>query len=273
MPSALRNPPFLRAIPPDTAPIARTDYLSYWLAETDDAPTARLWRLFQTDRFADLWYGAREAGERLRARTLSTLSLSRRIPGGAHPDPREPAAFSANAILAGAARTLGLSIWQIPEHIAAVADANAPLRTPQWAWLMTYPEQRPPDIATRAASATSATSDSQRQQFSIACILGFACKERARLTDPDAPAGIILLPQDPAVVSILHQFAIGLLSLPRDCPDESPCACNNIRERFNAPPPDHQQPTDALSLANIQQHIQQQQEQQDMRRITTGPLG
>lgn len=250
----------IRPAAPSTSPIPQPDYLSRWLADTDDAtsPAARLWRLFQTPRFADLWYAAREAGEHLRAAALSALSLNRLRPGGAHPDPREPAAFSANAILAQAARCIGLSIWQMPEPLAAIADeldtekaATVPRRpTHQLAWLMTYPstpESRPPNLATRGVPS----SELHHQRFALACMLGFACKEHARLADPDAPAGIILLPHDPPVVSILHQFAIALLGLPRDCPDEYSCACNAVRERFNAAPPDHEQPTDALSLEDL----------------------
>jgi len=263
-----RNPanilPIHRSLPPpDTSPIPgqqTTDYLASWLDQADSPAfaTDRLWRLLHTDRlpaFADLWYSARDAGEHLRRLALSALSLSRPHPGGAHPDPREPAAFSHNAILASAARTLGLKIWQIPDSNGTRGEHGGHGRPSEpIAWLITYPQlpqPRPPDIATRAA----VTSDAPAQRFEIACLLGFVCKERPRLADHDAPAAVLFLPQDPAIVTVLHQFAIGLLGLPRDCPIAWTCACNAIRERFNAPPPDHEQPTDALSLADIRRLI------------------
>lgn len=69
-----------------------------------------LWQLYETRNFADLWYGARSAGERLRALTLERLYRNRPYPGGPHPDPREPAVFSSQAILSVAAFLVGLRI-------------------------------------------------------------------------------------------------------------------------------------------------------------------
>lgn len=111
---------------------------------------------------------------------------------------------------------------------------------------MTYPDRRAPDVA------TPVTPLHRLQEFAIAVALGYLTKEWRRLTDPDAPAGLTFLPiYDPGVRTILHQFAIALLGLPRDCPDTWTCACNSLRARYNALPPDHPQTTDALSLAAL----------------------
>jgi hypothetical protein len=54
--------------------------------------------------FAEEWYHMRELGEYDRAQVLSALYTRRPHPGGSHPDPRVPAAFSHRAILAAVAR-------------------------------------------------------------------------------------------------------------------------------------------------------------------------
>jgi hypothetical protein len=278
----------------------KTDILAIWMAESDDEANgdygARLWRLFQTHRFASLWYGAREAGEKLRAWALADLYGSRSLPGGAHPDPREPAAFSNRAVLSKAAELLSARIWLIPEAPDVpdipIQGAQAQphnqqpphYQSPQLAWLMTYPDRRPPDIATRA------TTQHTLQEFAIACTLGYLTRGRERLMDPDAPTGMTVIPHDPGVITILHQFAIALLALPRDCPADWTCDCNSIRARYNAAPPDHDQPTDMLSLSSlselrraIQEGQQRQNNQQQKKhtgrthppksdRITSGPL-
>lgn len=59
----------------------------------------------------------------------------------------------------------------------------------------------------------------------------------------------------------MHQFAIALLGLEPTCPPEWGCACNIIRERFTAPPADHQQPTMTLSMNDLRAAAQQQQQQ------------
>lgn len=89
-------------------------------------------------------------------------------------------------------------------------------------------------------------------EFEIACLLGYWHHEYARLSDPDAPGGMILLPRDPGVMALLHQYAIALLCVPqKECPSTWTCHCNGIRKRFNDPPPDHEQPTDVFSLSDL----------------------
>ncbi len=45
----------------------------------------------------------------------------------------------------------------------------------------------------------------------------------------------------------LHQFAIALLCLARDCPPAWTCPCNALRRRYNRPPADGAASTDALA--------------------------
>lgn len=87
--------------------------LARWLAEVGQS-RAGLMGLYETPAFAELWYGARAAGERLRAETLERLYRNRPYPGGPHPDPREPAVFSSQAIITDAALSAGLAINPIP---------------------------------------------------------------------------------------------------------------------------------------------------------------
>ena len=128
--------------------------------------------------------------------------------------------------------------------------------------------------ASDTVSLLAAVEELAEQLHAIACVLGFACRERHSLLDPDAPSGPILLPTDPAVVSVLHQFAIDLLALPRDCPDELGCACNDIRARFNMAPPDHEQPTDALSLQDLRKMVERKSRAADPygKKVASGPL-
>ncbi|WIG60514.1 MAG: hypothetical protein OJF49_003262 [Ktedonobacterales bacterium] len=242
------------ATPPATPPAHLT--LAHWLLEAQrDSSPDRLWQLFLAPTFARLWYGARESGEMLRAWALEWLHAHQRRPGGPHPDPREPAAFSPRAILNTAAGQLGIRIWQAPaSHVPPVEATTRWGRQDVLAWLITHPNATPPDLAVRYATADR----DPDLHFAIACLLGFVCKERARLTDPDAPAGVLIPPRDPAITTILHQFAIGLLCLPRDCPPTWSCPCNQIRARFNYPPPTHDQPTDTLDVAAIRTHLRSQ---------------
>ncbi len=97
----------------------------------------------------------------------------------------------------------------------------------------------------------------RQQEFDVACLLGYITKEYRRLADADAPAGIILLPVDPGVTALLHQFAISLLALPEACPSDWICPYNRIRDDFNAPPPDHERPTAAFSLSDVRAYAAQ----------------
>jgi hypothetical protein len=127
------------------------------------------------------------------------------------------------------------------------------------AWIMNFPPspyphnpRRTPEIALRSLSAAY-----QRDtEMEIACLLGFWRHEHQRLIDPDAPGGMIVLPREPGVVSLLHQYAIALLLLPRDCPPSSACRCNQIRARFNAPPPGHENPTGVFTVEDLEREAQ-----------------
>lgn len=111
--------------------------------------------------------------------------------------------------------------------------------------------QRQPEIVIRTLHSNQVL-----LEFEIACLLGYWHHEHQRLSDPDAPEGTITLPRDPGVMALLHQYAIALLCLPEDCPTDWPCHCNEIRSRFNAPPPDHERPTATYELADIEQATQ-----------------
>lgn len=238
--------------------------LARWLREARLDPTPeRLWQLLQTRNYADLWYGAREAGELIRAQALRALYTSRNGPHGTHPDPREPAAFSSSAVLGAAARAMGLHVWAVPPELAAHADKLAsPAQRPLRAWLVTYAERRAPDIAVRLPERDSAAEDARALHFQMACCLAYFAKEGERLTDPDAPAGITIPPADSLMLPLLHQFAKALLCLEDECPPGSGCPCNELRRRYNAPPADHPQPTDALDASALREEVQRRLHQQ-----------
>ena len=124
------------------------------------------------------------------------------------------------------------------------AEAMAPGQRPASQQQQRRP--RPPMIVVRSMHA-----DQRQMEFAIACLLGYWHHEHDRLVDPDSPGGTILLPRDPGVITLLHQYAIALLCLARDCPVEWKCHCNAIRARFNAPPPDHELPTGQFTLAEL----------------------
>lgn len=260
-----------RRLRPITAPRVTVtdndDVLARWLAETDRARAAPngqgIWQIYSSPTYAELWYAAREAGERVRAKALATLYANWREPGGLHPDPREPAAFSEHAILKAAATGMGLEIWQRP--VTAPLDSSAssdrcdrsdrsnasePLVS-----LITYPEpmnpaerRRPPTLALHQAAAVVPAA---QLYFEMACMLAYVSKEHSRLLDPDAPPGVSMLPNNQGAIALMHQFAIALLCLDPWCPEDWTCHCNLIRQRFNRPPAEHQQPTDTLNLADL----------------------
>lgn len=92
----------------------------------------------------------------------------------------------------------------------------------------------------------------RKTEYEIACLMGYWSHEYKRLMDPDAPSGTILLPHDPGVIALLPQYAIALLCLAKACPPTWDCHCNAIRERFNAPPPDHDRPTGTFTEADLE---------------------
>lgn len=279
----------IRSIRPLSAPRMSVqptiDPLPHWLAEVDRAgqdPTGqRIWDVYQSQEFAALWYAARDNGERFRAQALRHLFATQPQPGGRYPDPRNPAPFSQVAILTDVAAQLQLTIRRRTNTPPPVSPAailhpdlrhldfassedglpRGPLNTGQpagepQAWLATYPPESgtlPMIVLYVPAPVTPQDSI----HFELACMLGYVAKDYARLLGPDAPYGITLKPSSPSATAILHQFAIALLFLQQDCPPEWDCQCNEIRARFNAPPPSHPQATDTLSatdLANAAEH-------------------
>lgn len=261
--------------------------LARWLANTERVQRAEaerqawaVWRIYDSPAYAAMWYDARDAGERVRARMLTQLNANQRIPGGRHPDPREPGSFSGRTIIGAAARDLHLTIWPyvpsqqgpIPTYReeeegtasggdsaidVAIDSADGPEPSAQPAqplqplvWLQTFPEPegQPPVLIVQLATPKI---PEPRILFDMACMLGFLYRDRTPL-DPDAPHGVTLLPRNPGMQSLLHQFALALLCLEPACPPAWKCHCNVIRARYNAPPPDHEQPTDTLALADLE---------------------
>ena len=242
------------------------------LAHTDATEGAgqQLWRILCSAPYASLWYAARDAGEAVRARALAQLYAHRPNPGGPYPDPREPAAFSERAILTTAARQLGLNVWQRPTPSAPLAQqgigvsgvagvsgaTGATGATEPIVWLITFPvsddgQPIPPTLALH--EFTPAVTE-PFLLFEMACMLGFITKHQHALLDPNAPPGVTLMPHNPGLASLLHQFAIALLCLDPLCPQDWTCHCNRLRAQYNAAPPDHDQPTDTLTLADLQRH-------------------
>ncbi|HEX6819108.1 MAG TPA: hypothetical protein VF120_12090 [Ktedonobacterales bacterium] len=254
----------------DRAYEAQHRALAHWLIEAHaETNPAQLWSLLTSTSYAHLWYGMRASAEMLRAEALRWLSLHQRQPGGPHPDPRLDAdhvPFSARAILSTAAtQILGIAIWPVPDALATEADiaheATMPASPRPLCWIIASPGGRAPAIAVRMTNANPSDQQQQQQQqearalFDIAQLIGYACQEHDRLADANAPGGPILLPPDTAERALLHQYARALLGLPQDCPPEWACACNAIRARFNAVPPSHDQPTEALSLTALRPSI------------------
>jgi hypothetical protein len=250
---------------------------AHWLTQASRAPDTRdLWALLDTSNYAHLWYAMRDSGEMLRAWSLSWLSTNQRQAGGTHPDPRLGAhqvPFSARAILHTAATNiLGIPIWPVPDTDALANEADLlheatmPATPKPVCWIVAIPGGSAPAIAVRItatahpehAEHAEHPEHTEQQQahtlFDIAQLLGVIAREHDLLADPDFPGGIILLPPDTAMRALLHQFAIALLGLPRDCPPSWPCACNAIRARYNAAPPSHEQPTEILSLDDLRTH-------------------
>ncbi len=254
------------------------DILAHWLAETAlaraDLTGRRIWRLYESDTFADEWYRAREVGEQVRASVLAALYANRPHPGGRHPDPRAGASFSALAVLGAVARGLGMVIRQMSQsqaqpHGGADGADDAPTQplptmrqsgqpgqpgqpAQPWVLLLTYPRSRKLAQTLYMREETPAAPQA-RLYFELACLIGYIYRESHHLLDPDAPPGTTYIPNDPSMVTILHQFAIALLHLPQQCPAGWTCHCNIIRRRFNMPPGDHDQPTDTLTLAELAQ--------------------
>lgn len=256
-------------------------------AEASQGMTDHLWRVYRSPAFAELWYLAREAGERMRARALTHLYTHRAHPGGLYPDPRaDNVAFSAQAILATAARLEGIDIKMPPtsseemseeaategaeganerdqpQTAATAAGAAASFPGAPLAWFVTFPKSHgapiPPQLWLHPVTHSHPLG---LILFAAACLLGYITKESGRILDASAPHGITTLPQEPGIVALMHQFAIALLHLEPDCPADWNCHCAAIRYNFTAPPSDHEQPTETLSFADIARAIERNRQQ------------
>lgn len=237
--------------PPPAPQDGQDEILARWLAATDRAATDRtgwsLWRLYNSPTFAELWYEARAAGERIRARAVATLYAHHAHPGGRHPDPRSRVSYSERAIVAQAFRQLGIRIWPQPPCVQ-----HDPAE--QIAYLMTYhpADRMPPRVVVHAP--TDAVPEGYIL-FKMACLLGYITREREYILDPDAPHGARFLPNNPGLREVLHQFAFAFLYVEPHCPPEWACQCNDIRRSYNQRPAEHDQPTDTLSLADLRAHL------------------
>ena len=238
--------------------------LAHWLAATHraraDTTGRRIWQITDSPEFAELWYEARDAGERARARAVAALYANWSHPGGRYPDPREPAAFSERAILTKAANICKMRVWQRPVPSAPLTEMGARIAgQPEEpiVWLMTFPPDQDgkPVQPTLALHEATLAIPEARILFEMACMLGYLTKAQLHMLDPNAPHGVTLLPRDPSLVSLTHQFAIALLCLDPCCPEEWSCQCNLVRKRYNAPPPEHEQPTDTLNVADLRRAI------------------
>ncbi len=167
-----------------------------------------------------LWYAARASGEDLCGKVLEQLYTERPTLGSAHPDSREPAAFSGSVILSTAFRILHLRINQASQHVASdTGPLVGPARRPLRAWLLTYRGHVGADLIIRCDSIQDAL------HFAMANVLGYFLRKVRRLTDPDGPKGLIVPPMDPTILTILHKFAIALLCLEPEFPTiASACA-------------------------------------------------
>lgn len=243
---------------PTQAPVVNAggyQELARWLHWATQGPQQDPWQLYGSPPFARLWYQARDAGERLRAHALERLYTLRPEPGGDHPDPRLPAAFSQNAVISAAARLVGLHVRMLPA-VPSSEDRYEKLGRPL-AWIQTFPASNEADIMCRH------TISLEVRNFEIAMLLGYWQREYRRLVDAESPRGVIRLVNDPPMQALLHQFAKALLCLDHVCPVHWKCPCNLIFERYNALPPGHEFPTQVFDVAGFQRH---------MRAIADAPL-
>jgi hypothetical protein len=189
------------------------------------------------------------------------VRLVRPHPGGSHPDPRVPAAFSTRAILAAVARLKGLAIWPVPDSASASGGrrrARQPTSPPAQnpVWLITYPletdgQRKPPNIA------VTQQEEEDLMLWYVSCMLGLIAREPHRLTDPNIPAGVTTLPTDPMTRALIHRYAHALMLVDFDCSQAFGCACSAIDRALNAPPLDHPQPTQTLPAQRVTPIISQ----------------
>ncbi|HEV2239264.1 MAG TPA: hypothetical protein VGR57_21590 [Ktedonobacterales bacterium] len=228
----------------------------------------------RSDAFALSWYGARSAGESLRARATAWLYQhpARGRPGGAHPDPRLSSAFSWWSILRAGAQDIGLELVEVSDagQLAAVDRAlgnGVGLRHQadqvRWCWLLTYPDGAMPSVMHRVVGWRDRTVYSNLC-WQVAMLLGDVCRNYAELTDPIYPAGYHVPSTARSHVACLHQFASALLRTEPECPAEWGCDCNRIRASLSVAPEEHLQATDALLLSDLRAEVARQQAEQAM---------
>lgn len=79
--------------------------------------------------------------------------------------------------------------------------------------------------------------------WDVALMLGLIAREPERVRDPLAPAGVTTIPNDPVITALLPSYAKALLYTDCDCSARFGCACAQVEQRLNNPPPDHPHPT------------------------------
>jgi len=149
--------------------------LARWLSEVQaDESGSKLHQLVNDGDYATLWYTMRAAGERLRGQALGLLNAQRVRPGGAYPDPLDPAAaaWSQYKIACAAAVSLGLHLVEMPYEPAQVPEqtratsSRTPRHTPSSTAGASTPRSRPapgsaraPAVSAAAAAAPAAAAD------------------------------------------------------------------------------------------------------------------
>jgi hypothetical protein len=231
-----------------------------WIARKDSGYRRAVVR---SDAFALSWYGARAAGELLRARSTSWLYQhpARGRSGGAHPDPRQPSPFSWWSILRAAVQDLRMELVEVtePRRLAAVEKAlGASPREVRWCWLTTYPDGGMPSIMHRPVNWRDSTIY-RSLCWGMAMLLGDVCRNYGELTDPTYPSGYHVPSAARSHVACLHQFAAALLHTEAECPPEWGCDCARIRASLGIAPEEHLQATDALLLSDLRAEVLRQQ--------------
>lgn len=220
------------------------------------------------DGFARTWYAARDAGERLRGQALEWLYQhpSSGRPGGRHPDPRLPSAYSWFTLVRVAAWQLSLELLEVADA-AALADVDAAVpgqRMPRWSWLLIYPGPERLTMGYRPVQWDDAPTYGLAC-FEMAMLLGDYCRNYSTLSDPAYPAGYYVPSVARGHVACLHQFAHAFLRTRTDCPAEWGCDCGRIRANMSLAPDEHRQATDALLLADLRDDLLRMQERADAR--------
>lgn len=213
------------------------------------------------DDFPRRWYSAREAGEVLRMwanQWLNTHIPEGQRPGGAYPDPRLNNYWSYDKTLYAAAWGMAVGYEVVNHQVATIAQESLPTlpgNRVRRAWLDLDPEADPHLLLRVPSPIPPHTDVIMDTHFQAACVLAYIYENYQRLTSLTATAGLYIPDSNPMDVSAYHQFAIALLNLEPDCKPDWRCQCNGTRARFNAPPPEHSQPTDQLLRDDVRDSL------------------